>query len=84
MPSHLEMELPTCHSIGMLLQSYGLEDDAVSFVACHGTHPLERKLMLKLATHTGTPQAALRRIAARIRGALDEVEQMLESQETSA
>ena len=63
---HAEFDLETCHTIGNLLQTYALEDEDVSFFSCHGVHPLERKVTIKIATHEGAISTVLDRVVRRI------------------
>tara|TARA_Y100000748_G_C15365216_1_gene437395 strand:+ start:202 stop:450 length:249 start_codon:yes stop_codon:yes gene_type:complete len=72
---HAELKLSACHTVGMLLQVYGERDEAVRFVAYHRTHPLERTIVLKIATHGDeTVSVVLRRLFERIHADLARVQ----------
>ena len=45
-----EIEFEGCHTIGMLLQSYGEASPDITFISYRVVHPLERKVSLKVAT----------------------------------
>jgi len=45
-----EIEFEACHTIGMLLQSYGEMNPDITFIAYRVVHPLEKRVSLKIAT----------------------------------
>ena len=70
---HAEFEFNGCHTIGMLFQHYGERDPAVSFIAYRVTHPAERRIVLKIATHVEDVMLVLKRVASVIESACNQI-----------
>ena len=63
---HDEREYTGCHTLGNLLQTYLLSDPDVSFASYAVPTPMEQRVVLKIATHTGSITDAIARARSRI------------------